>query len=198
MIVIAISSTNCFPLIGTDGFHGVCRAAAIGHSPEIRQTPLCCSPPVGPGRGAHAARRWGGRSAARGVLGKGEGEKNPPGLLPKNTTRCLFYSTWGSPGSCCLPWSPAAARCWPCHLQCWPWHPWRRPCCPWCSAASSGDPARHLCRTRGSCFPRNVLFFGLFSPKVQPVRRLTPLGTAGLISSPWQLFMLLSGNYSFA
>lgn len=41
------------------------------------------------------------------------------------------------------------------------------------------------------CFPR-------FPPKVQPARRLTPLGTAGLISSLWQLFMLLSGNYSFA
>lgn len=61
-----------------------------------------------------------------------------------------------------------------------------------------GRPVLHW----GSCFLQKCAFppvvFPVFPKKVQQAMRLTPLGTAGLISSPWQLFMLLSGNYSFA
>lgn len=44
----------------------------------------------------------------------------------------------------------------------------------------------------------SLQLFSPSSPEGAAAMRLTPLGTAGLISSPWQLFMLLSGNYSFA
>lgn len=159
MIVIAISSTNCFPLISADGFPGLCRAAAISHSPTDTAKPTVpYSPSAGRGR-MRSEARFGGLSAERGLVGKGQGEKNPPGLLPKNTTRHLFSSAWsspvlGSPGLRCpsrAPWepgSPAAVRRSPRHARC---------------PAASGNPPRHLRRTRGGCFPRNVLFLGLFS-----------------------------------
>lgn len=52
---------------------------------------------------------------------------------------------------------PAAARC----------SPWGALC-----PAASGNPPRHLGRTRGGCFRRNALFLGLFSP-------FPPEGAAG-------------------
>lgn len=161
------------------------------------------SPLVGRGRGwTQNEVRFGGCSAERGIVGKGEKEKNPLGLLPKNTTRRLFSFAWsspvlGSPVPCC----PRCATRAETHGSQGPrqWHG----ACPdvlcarWLQETHRGTRvglgvavSPEMCFCLG-CFPR-------FPPKVQPVRRLTPLGTAGLISSPWQLFMLLSGNYSFA
>lgn len=129
---------------------------------------------------------------AHDIAGKGEGEKNPPGS-PLEAEPGVWFGSPEQPNPWLLPmripWGRLAgsghgaphgalgAR--------WPREP-------------LGRPALH----RGSCFLQKCAFppvvFPVFPPKVQQAMRLTPLGTAGLISSPWQLFMLLSGNYSFA
>lgn len=96
MIVIAISSTNCFPVIGADGFHGLCRAAAIGLGPEIWQKPPSVWVPGPDGAGAARGAFRRALLNERVLAKKKKKEKNPPGLLPKNTTQRLFCFAWSS------------------------------------------------------------------------------------------------------
>lgn len=107
MTVIAILSTNYFPLISMDGFHGPCGVAVISHGLEMHQNP--------PSVTAHRQERAGAGhvleglcSAELGVLAKENRIKIPLGLLPTNTTRHLF-SLWSAPvpGSA-MPCSRAA------------------------------------------------------------------------------------------
>lgn len=168
MTVIVISCTNCLLFI---------RAMVSMGSANGDPAELAPSPPW-------SLARSRGLAAQPGIAGKGEEEKKflqvfclkvQAGFVLQG----LFGSAWGC---------RALQSCSGAH---------HHPSVP----SSSRTPAGHLSRARGGSSPRNLLFSALwccFPPKVQPVARLTPLGTAGLISSPWQLFMLLSGNYSFA
>lgn len=172
MTAIVISCTNCLLFIRAMVSMGSAGQLLMG----IQQNP-------------HWGRGWtrslacsGGLAAQPGTAGRGGGEI-PAGLVPRNAAGFVLLGVGSSApcqGRAALQSPAGAAQCSPrclCAQQLW-------------------DPAGHLCRARGGSSPRNVPFPGLLSPKVQPARRRTPLGTAGLISSPWQLFMLLSGNYS--
>lgn len=79
MIVIAISSTNCFPLIGVDGFHGLCRAAAISHGPEIQQNPPSITAPW-----------WDEAGAGRRMKCVSEGALLSEGLLAKEKKKKIL------------------------------------------------------------------------------------------------------------
>lgn len=180
MTAIVISCTNCLLLIGAMVSMGSAGQLLMG----IQQNPQR-------GRGwtqslAHSS----GLAAQPGTAGKGQEEKIPPGLLPKNTSRACFARR-GAAGA-------ALGAALPCRalqdlLQCSPQFSVPR-AAPGAHQGTCAGPG--VAAPAGMCFPSGCSVG--FPRRCSRQRRLTPLGTAGLISSPWQLFMLLSGNYSFA
>lgn len=186
MIVIAISSTNHFPLISVDAFHRPCGAAAVGRSPS---DPASDAPTSRTHRAGRGEERGTGGSRHR---WQRRGRKNPPGS-PLEAEPGVWFGSPEQPNPWLLPmripwgWLAGSGHGAPCGAL---------------GARRPREPLGRLALHRGSCFLQKCAFppvvFPVFPPKVQQAMRLTPLGTAGLISSPWQLFMLLSGNYSFA